>query len=129
MLCISRKLYICLYISIVSLMAVACGGGGGGTVAGGGIGGTGITSGTVTGFGSVYVNGVEYFLENTRLDIDDDLYEEAVSEDYNLENVLDIDMVVTLAWEKNADGSFTASSIEFDEDVEGPVSFLRLAHE
>ena len=129
MLCISRKLYICLYISIVSLMAVACGGGGGGTVAGGGIGGTGITSGTVTGFGSVYVNGVEYFLENTRLDIDDDLYEEAVSEDYNLENVLDIDMVVTLAWEKNADGSFTASSIEFDEDVEGPVSSGSLTNE
>ena len=45
---------------VVSALIVACGGGGGGSVAGGGIGGTGITSGTVTGFGSVFVNGRNY---------------------------------------------------------------------
>ena len=122
MLRINRKVFPCLYILLVSAIVVACGGGGG-TLAGGGIGGTGITSGTVTGFGSVYVNGVEYFMENTTLDIDDDFYQESVSEDnFNLEDVLDVNMVVTVVWEENPDGTYTATSVAFDEEVEGPVA-------
>lgn len=48
---------------VPALVLVACGGGGGigGTGGGGGgIGGTGVAYGTITGFGSVWVNGVRY---------------------------------------------------------------------
>ena len=49
---------------ITCLGLSGCGGGGAGGVAdigGGGIGGTGISStGTIDGFGSIFVNGVEY---------------------------------------------------------------------
>ena len=49
-----------------TLLLAACGGGGGGGIGGtgggggGGIGGTGVAYGTITGFGSVWVNGVRY---------------------------------------------------------------------
>lgn len=130
MMCTNRKILLPLYMFIVIFIAVACGGGGGGSVAGGGIGGTGITSGTVTGFGSVYVNGVEYFMENTMLYIDDDFQQDNVSEDnFNLEDVLDLDMVVTVTWQENADGTFTATSVAYDEEVEGPVAAGSLADE
>lgn len=48
-----------------ALLLAACGGGGGGIGGtggggGGGIGGTGVAYGTITGFGSVWVNGVRY---------------------------------------------------------------------
>ena len=49
-----------LLAGLIIGMALASCGGGGGQVAEGGIGGTGISTGTVTGFGSVYVNGVKY---------------------------------------------------------------------
>lgn len=49
----------------LTLVLAACGGGGGGIGGtggggGGGIGGTGVAYGTITGFGSVWVNGVRY---------------------------------------------------------------------
>ena len=64
-------------IAIASLLLVvfiaACGGGsgGGGTVASGGIGGTGVTSGTVSGFGSIFVNGIEFDTDGASRDVDD----------------------------------------------------------
>ena len=49
------------FATLAGIMTVSCGGGGGsGEVASGGIGGTGISSGAVTGFGSIFVNGVEF---------------------------------------------------------------------
>ncbi|MBA3732324.1 MAG: hypothetical protein H0W93_08275, partial [Gammaproteobacteria bacterium] len=47
-------------VALSAMLIVSCGGGGGGTLAGGGIGGTGISNGTVTAFGSIFVNGVEF---------------------------------------------------------------------
>lgn len=46
--------------AVSALTLLSCGGGGGGSLTAGGIGGTGVSSGPVTGFGSVIVNGVEY---------------------------------------------------------------------
>jgi hypothetical protein len=43
-------------LAAASMTLAACGGGGGNFLAGGGVSGTGITSGSVTGFGSVIVN-------------------------------------------------------------------------
>jgi hypothetical protein len=91
------------------------GGGGGGGLAGGGIGGTGITTGTVTGFGSVFVNGVEFETSGTSFDVDDVA---GASEDD-----LGIGMVVTVIGTVNDNGlTGTADSIEYDEEIEGPIA-------
>ncbi len=63
----------------LTLLVAACGGGGsadggiGGTGGGGGggIGGTGVALGTITGFGSVFVNGVEFSSSGTVIKRDD----------------------------------------------------------
>jgi hypothetical protein len=106
--------------SVMLLLAVGCGsgsggGGGGGLFAGGGIGGTGITSGTITGFGSVFVNGIEFETDSSSFDVDDD---NAASQDD-----LDIGMVVTVVGTVNDDGvSGNAVSIVYDNEVEGPIA-------
>jgi len=113
-------------IAIASLLLVvfiaACGGGsgGGGTVASGGIGGTGVTSGTVSGFGSVFVNGIEFETDGASRDVDD---ETDISNGRDDDKVLGIGMVVTIIGTVNDDGvSGTAESIEYDDEVEGPVA-------
>jgi hypothetical protein len=64
-----------------AVLLAACGGGGssdggiggtGGGGGGGGIGGTGVAYGTITGFGSVWVNGVRYESSTTVFKRDDD---------------------------------------------------------
>ena len=107
---------------VLSAFIVACGGGGGGggSVAGGGIGGTGITSGSITGFGSVFVNGIEFETDGASRTVDD---ESDISNGSDDDTVLGIGMVVTITGTVNADGvTGTAVSIEYDNDVEGPVA-------
>ncbi|MGB5718627.1 MAG: DUF5666 domain-containing protein [Gammaproteobacteria bacterium] len=111
------------FIVIASLalgvLIVACGGGGG-SVAGGGIGGTGITSGSVTGFGSVFVNGIEFETDGASRTVDD---ETDISDGTDDDTVLGIGMVVTITGIVNADGvTGIAESIEYDNEVEGPVA-------
>jgi hypothetical protein len=98
------------------LIQGGCGGGDGdGALAGGGIGGTGITSGTVTGFGSVFVNGIEFETSGSAFDIDDDAAA--------TENDLAIGMVVTVTGSVSEDGlSGSAERIDYDDVVEGPVA-------
>ena len=103
-------------------MALAgCGGAGGaGVVAvagggsGGGIGGTGLTSsGTIDGFGSVFVNGVEFETDGAEILLDG----RNVSEEE-----LALGMVVLVTGSVNQDGvTGTASRIVFDDEVQGPV--------
>ena len=114
------------FIAIVTLLLVvfiaACGGGsgGGGTVASGGIGGTGVTSGTVSGFGSVFVNGIEFETDGASRNVDD---ETDISNGRDDDTVLGIGMVVTIIGTVNDDGvTGTAESIEYDDEVEGPVA-------
>lgn len=78
-----------------------------------------VTKGVITGFGSVFVNGVEY--ETNAATIDKD----GVPSD---ENGLQIGMVVSLSGEVNADGTTgTAASISFADEVEGPVLATTIA--
>jgi len=121
------KLHRCFFpVVFCALLLSACGGGGGGGYGSGpataGIDGTGarspvVASGPVTGFGSVIVNGVHYETNSTRFTIDgasgsqDDL---AVGD------------IVIVRGELNRDDSSrgTATSIEFDDLVEGPISAI-----
>jgi len=58
------------------MLLVSCGGGGGGTVADGGIGGSGVVaSGSVTATGSIFVNGVEYRVQDAVFEREDELPE------------------------------------------------------
>jgi hypothetical protein len=79
-----------------------------------GIGGTGITaSGTITGFGSIFVNGVEYETGSAGITLDDSAAGE---------NDLRLGMVVTVTGTLNADGiTGTATTVSFDDEVQGPV--------
>ncbi|MBT8127040.1 MAG: hypothetical protein KJP15_06135 [Gammaproteobacteria bacterium] len=86
-----------------------------------GIGGSGITptasvfsSGTITGFGSIFVNGVKFETGASTFSIDDNS---------GTEDDLAIGMVVTVTGSINEDGvSGTADSVSFDDQLQGPVS-------
>lgn len=92
----------------------ACGGGGGDLA---GIGGSGyISSGTVTSFGSVFVNGVEFETDSSTFEIEDAS---------GSQQGLRIGMVVQVSGSINADGiTGTATHINYGDDLEGPVSDL-----
>ena len=73
--------------------------------------------GQITGFGSVYVNGVEYDTTGASYDVDD----AAASGD----DALGVGMVVQIQGAVNADGlTGQATSIAYDDDVEGIVENL-----
>jgi len=85
------------------------GGGGGGTGGGGGIGGTGVSVGTISAFGSVWVNGVEFSSSGTTFKRDD----QSVTQ-----NELRVGMVARV------DGSIsakTAASISVNSAAKGYV--------
>jgi hypothetical protein len=74
--------------------------------------------GTITGFGSVYVNGAKYEVENTTIiAIEDE--PEITGDDSRL--LLGMKVVVT-ATELN--GLRTAQKFEFDEDLKGPIESI-----
>ena len=96
---------------LAALSILACGGGS--DVAGVGSGGTGSFSvGTITGFGSVFVNGLRY-----------DDASAIVSDEDGPRNRADLrlGMVVTVQGSVNTSGTPTASSIVFDSELLGPV--------
>ncbi len=96
------------------LVLAACGGGGGG-VASVGSGGTGAFSvGTVTGFGSVIVNGLRY--DDSAASVSDEDGPRSRSD-------LKLGMVVKVRGTVNA-GASSANSIMFDSELLGPVSAL-----
>jgi len=97
-----------LAASIAAL--TACSGGGGGTSTSST---DGTTSGVITGFGSVFVNGVEYQTDSATISIDD------VS---SIESQLSVGDVVTLQGTVDADGiNGTAFSISSADELEGYV--------
>lgn len=115
MLCLLKKSIFPLLVLVLFVAGCGGGGGGGGSLAGGGIGGTGITSGTITGFGSVFVNGVEFETDGSSFDVDDNIGTD--------QDVLGLGMVVTITGSINPDGvTGTALSILYDDEVEGPIA-------
>lgn len=97
---------------------VACGGAGGGGlgVADGGIRGTGSSVGPVSGFGSVFVNGVRFdtgTIVNERVQGDDGITHE---------DDLDEGMILRVEGEWRANGEGTASELEYDDTLRGPIT-------
>lgn len=98
---------------------VSCGGGGGPGLAGGGIGGTGVSQGPVTGFGSIFVNGLEIETTGAKIEVDDN---PGASQ-----NDLRVGMVVLVEWERDASGKYTAKRVKYADDVRGPIGNITLA--
>jgi hypothetical protein len=105
-------------------LVVACGGGGGDT-AGVGTGGTGsFVVGSVTGFGSVFVNGVRYEDNGTRV-IDDDGTVKVLGTD---DNPLKVGMVVELTGTVDDSGTVRqATQIAYGAEIKGPVTAVDAA--
>lgn len=75
------------------------------------------TVGQITGFGSIFVNGIEFDTVGASYEVDD-----AVASD---DDALAVGMVVKVEGAVNADGrTGTALKVEYDDDVEGVVEQL-----
>ena len=75
-----------------------------------------VSKGTITGFGSVIVNGVRYDTSSASFDIDGSA---------GAQSDLSVGDVVTIRGTVNDDGtSPTAASVTFDDAVEGPVEAI-----
>lgn len=98
------------------VLAAGCGGGGGG---GGSAAASGVTTGTITGFGSVIINGVRYRTSGTtEFEIDDN----PGGQDH-----LAVGQQVTIRW-TSADGGRTrdAVRVKYDDTVEGAITAIDL---
>jgi hypothetical protein len=111
--------------AFAAILVSACGGGGGseqvaGIDARGNPVAVGVVSkGTITGFGSVILNGVTYNTNSATFTIDGDAGQQSD---------LAVGDVIVLRGTVNDDGtSPTATSITFDDAVEGPVEAIDLA--
>lgn len=108
---------ICLII-IIALLGAGCQGASPVRLGGGGVGGTGISSGAISAFGSIFVNGVEF-------DIADALANKQVLVDgrpVTAQNDLALGMVVSVTGTFNSDHKTgTATRVEYYDDLLGPV--------
>ncbi len=103
-------------IMLLGAFALAGCGGGGATMAGGGTGGTGISTGAITGFGSVDLHEVRFITDNNtvRIRLDD-----GPGNIPGLDNeVFRVGMVVTIVHGANDNN---ATEIEFRDNMKGPV--------
>ncbi len=92
---------------------LSCNGGDLGDESGGGIGGSGIVAqGTITDFGSIFVNGVEYETSMAEVEID----ERRASE-----GDLRLGMYVTVRGRRNDDTTGVADGVVVDHNLRGPV--------
>jgi len=101
--------------ALLTGVIVACSGGGGAGFAG--IGGSGyISTGTVTGFGSVFVNGVEFDTRSAIFEVEDNS---------GSQQDLHIGMVVQVQGTINADGiTGTATGIRYGDQLQGPIASI-----
>jgi hypothetical protein len=87
---------------------------GGDFAATGGMSGTGISQGSITAFGSIFVNGVEWELGGASIEIDGDTSAS--------ETDLSLGMVVRIEGRRSSDGlSGNATTVSFDDSIEGPI--------
>lgn len=100
-------------------LVLACGGGGGGGgVAGGGgtepgIDRLGVTGGVVSGFGSIFVNGVEFETDSAEFEVDDD-------PSGSSQDDLNVGDTVVITFDPDVPGN-VAQTVFSDDAVEGPV--------
>ena len=102
---------------VAAAVMMGCGGSGDSSTSASG-GSTGITTvGAITGFGSVYVNGVKFETESAEYEVED----ESAFDD----SALKVGMVVKVKGRINDDGrTGTANQIIYEDEIQGPVQDL-----
>jgi hypothetical protein len=105
-------------LAVVAALVAFTGCGGGSDMRMAGIEGTGFASGTITGFGSVIVNGITFNTSSATFMIDGRPGTQAD---------LRVGDVVSIVGPINTNGTGTANSVTFDDDVEGPVQSIDVA--
>jgi hypothetical protein len=109
---IRKLISLAIVYVIVLLLASSCGDGGlGAFFAGGGISGTGRFSGIITGFGSVFVNGVEIETTGAQISIDKNINAN--------EGELKVGMKVQIEATDNV-----ADIIVYKSEIKGPISSI-----
>jgi hypothetical protein len=98
----------------------ACGGGT--QLAGGGIGGTGISQGPITGFGSIFVNGVEFNTNNATIIKDGTSIGPLSTSD--LKKYLKVGMVVTVNGDIANSISGIANTVSYAKELQGPITAI-----
>ncbi|MGE5283352.1 MAG: DUF5666 domain-containing protein [Actinomycetota bacterium] len=106
-----------LLLASVTFALSTCGGIGGSQYSGGGTGGTGISTGAVTGYGSVVVNDVHYNTNAKTKKISNGNDNSAAID----QDLFRVGMVVTIRYSP-ADNN--AREIEYRDNLEGPISSL-----
>ena len=104
-------------------LLISCGSGGGGMTAGGGIGGSGvISSGTITAFGSIMLNGTEFDTSSAAIIVNGQ--EIGIGDETVMAN-LDVGQVVTIEGMGNLDDiSAVAVRVIYNDNVRGPVESI-----
>jgi hypothetical protein len=102
--------------ALIALFLASCGGGSNSTVADIGAGGTGVASGSISGFGSVYVNGVKHKTSSAKITDDDADENEIIGEDK-----LKVGQVVEIKGKAEDAKNSVAESMEKSAEVKGPV--------
>ncbi|MHB8843871.1 MAG: DUF5666 domain-containing protein [Nitrospirota bacterium] len=101
------------FLAVIALIVTGCGGGGGGSTP---AAVKASSKGVITGFGSVFVNGVKYESASSTVSMD------GLSA---AESDLQLGMVVTVSGMLDPSGATgTAGTITFTDNLEGPVSAL-----
>jgi cytochrome c-type biogenesis protein CcmE len=104
------------------MMLLACNGSGGGDLlAGGGIGGTGISIGEISAFGSVIVNDVNFGTEEAEVIVNGNSLGVG---DSTIRGALAVGMVVRVEGKYRTDGTAKAGRIFFTSNVKGPVQSI-----
>jgi hypothetical protein len=104
---------------LLALLLISCSGGGASSNSGG-IGGSGMTSqGSVSGFGSIIVNGTEFDTTNARIIVEG---QEIGIGDIIAQNNLDIGKVVTVYGTDS--NNPVADRVTYNDNVEGPVESI-----
>lgn len=104
---------------LIAGLVVACGGGGSEDLMSG-IDRLGVSNGVVTGFGSIFVNGVEYETNTgTEFSLDDAI---------GSETELQVGDIVTISWSSGDNGrTFQAAKVIYDDTVGGPIAIIDAA--
>lgn len=80
----------------------------------GGMSGTGVSQGSISSFGSIFVNGVEWDISNANIELDGASSTEAA---------LRVGMVVRVEGDRSQDGlTGDAERVSFDDSIEGPIA-------
>ena len=114
------RLTMALYLALLFMTISSCGSSGIGDLAGGGTGGTGISTGAITGFGSVMMNGAHYKTDD---EVAPGFRTKKIVKGMDHSNTRDRDlfrvgMVARILYSSNANN---ASEIVYEPNLEGPV--------